>query len=719
MHVSLRKFIDTNISYFKDKLLALPFLPYRVYEVLKRRNELVRNKALLFSNRNEKKINFSDHLIDSEIFELNTDLSVIRDLSAFVEEKFSNCKDLEFEISKMSNREFKILSSEYLYIGQNDLERYHKIKTIANCLPEEYVNKYLLIDWHTDFKSSYTWNHSIPYFEIKVAPVNGADIKIPRELSRFQHISLLASMPYETGGIEFLLQVLDWITANPVGYGVNWACTMDVSLRAVNWIWGIQFFRPIFNKYPLIAKHIYNSLYLHGKHIANNLEYYKINTGNHYLSNLAGLIYIGAVFPNFPESNYWLLFGIQELLSEMKREVYNDGYSHEGSTHYHRLVTELFLSCSIICERIPIKRRNILRKVNIQEYNSYPKLRRRVKDDIYLNSEGQLLPEWFYGKLYTMSILTSSLTKSNNLVPQFGDNDSARVHKLSPIPYGSFSDHRHIAASVNQLLNLSQIESDHNVLTEVQILTDGLYPISFKTDTKSTQQIGNAKHFIEAGIVVLKREDVFLAVTCGTNGQNKRGGHNHNDKLSFELNIKGVDFIVDGGCPVYTANPEMRNQFRSTIAHNTVMLVSQEQDKWIDGIGGLFGLREKSFPCIKLINEHIIEGEHYGFTVPHKRIYNLLNKKLVIQDEIYSIEPKKAFFNLHPSINCEIQSVNNSELTGTLVHCNGNRIHFIVKGVSNANIQEGFYSKGYGEREPNSRLVVEFSNTVLISELTW
>ena len=46
------------------------------------------------------------------------------------------------------------------------------------------------------------------------------------------------------------------------------------------------------------------------------------------------------------------------------------------------------------------------------------------------------------------------------------------------------------------------------------------------------------------------------------NGKNGNGGHNHNDKLSFELNIFGQDFIVDGGCPFYTNSPDLRNSFR-------------------------------------------------------------------------------------------------------------------------------------------------------------
>ena len=37
-------------------------------------------------------------------------------------------------------------------------------------------------------------------------------------------------------------RVRSWIAANPPGTGVNWACTMDVALRAVSWIWALTLF---------------------------------------------------------------------------------------------------------------------------------------------------------------------------------------------------------------------------------------------------------------------------------------------------------------------------------------------------------------------------------------------------------------------------------------------------------------------------------------------
>src|SRR5262245_7493124 len=103
------------------------------------------------------------------------------------------------------------------------------------------------LPWHEDFKSGHKWDPSTHYREIRYGHLSGVDVKVPWELSRFQHSAILGQAYWLTGderySREFRSQVLDWIDSNPYKRGVNWACTMDVGIRAVNWIWGFYFFR--------------------------------------------------------------------------------------------------------------------------------------------------------------------------------------------------------------------------------------------------------------------------------------------------------------------------------------------------------------------------------------------------------------------------------------------------------------------------------------------
>ena len=160
----------------------------------------------------------------------------------------------------------------------------------------------------------------------------------------------------------FTLIVVDWITSNPFKKGINWRCAMDVSLRAINWIVGLKFFEKELCKNYQFQRIISNSIRDHGKYIFENLEYVseKIPTGNHYLSDLAGLLFIASYFPDFPESDKWLIFSIQQIINESERQIYEDGMCHEASTGYHKLVTEIFLNCACVIERLPLSRRKKL-----------------------------------------------------------------------------------------------------------------------------------------------------------------------------------------------------------------------------------------------------------------------------------------------------------------------------------------------------------------------
>src|SRR2546430_3765411 len=98
------------------------------------------------------------------------------------------------------------------------------------------------LPWMQDFKNGGGW--SLDYCsDITYGETRGpSDVKVPWELSRSQHVPRLGQAYWLTGddryADEFVAEVNDWIAANPYAYGVNWACAMDVALRAVSWVWG-------------------------------------------------------------------------------------------------------------------------------------------------------------------------------------------------------------------------------------------------------------------------------------------------------------------------------------------------------------------------------------------------------------------------------------------------------------------------------------------------
>lgn len=200
------------------------------------------------------------------------------------------------------------------------------------------------IDWQCDFKTGRRW----PLAHISKVPISypdASDIKVPWELSRFQHLPLLSAAYRLTGDERYLdelgTQLEHWIAHNPVEVGANWACTMDVAIRASNWVAALALCAEPAARRPWFGRAL-ASLLLHGRFIRSHLEWGEVR-GNHYLSDIAGLLPVAALFHGSAEGRAWAAWAADELAAEMDHQVRPDGCDHEASIPYHRLVTELFL----------------------------------------------------------------------------------------------------------------------------------------------------------------------------------------------------------------------------------------------------------------------------------------------------------------------------------------------------------------------------------------
>lgn len=270
------------------------------------------------------------------------------------------------------------------------------------------------IDWHLDFKSGFRWNPRIYYLCTgdHVTLNDPSDVKIPWELSRCQHFVTLGKAYKLTNNEkyveEFISQIESWIDQNQIELGVNWACTMDVAIRAVNWIWGYYLFSISSSLKEEFKQKLFKSLFQHGRHIIDNLEFGPTR-GNHYLSDVLGLVYLGIFFRETKDGKEWLKKGHSALKEEMEFQVCLDGVDFEGSISYHRLVTELFISATILC----------------------------LINDL-------TFPDWYLNRLERMIEFVMYYTKPDGTAPQIGDNDDGRLYVLGN--YGNWNqlDHRYL-----------------------------------------------------------------------------------------------------------------------------------------------------------------------------------------------------------------------------------------------------------------------------------
>jgi len=197
---------------------------------------------------------------------------------------------------------------------------------------------------------------------------------------------------------------------------------------------------------------------------------------------------------------------------------------------------------------------------------------------------------------------------------------------------------------------------------------------------------------------------MYLAIRCGSIGQNGNGGHAHNDNLSFELNVKGRDFIVDGGSYLYTPLPKIRNQFRSTSAHNTLAIDGLEQNRWGNGLRGLFSMIDDAHAHLLMFNKICLKGEHNGFGKKHYRQFTWQKRFLVIEDVFDDMLSSEINLNLFPDVEIsQLREIGMEEYHLELVN-EGIFLGIYLKGFNGVETTDGFYSLGYGKRIKNQRV---------------
>lgn len=293
------------------------------------------------------------------------------------------------------------------------------------------------IDWQIDYKSGYRWSERKWYRNIQYGSVAGADIKVPWELSRLQHLPELAIVCAATRddkyAKEFANQVLDWIASNPPRFGVNWACTMDVGIRVANLLIAYDCFVSAGVKFEeAFERQFISSVVDHSWHIVENLEWSELRRSNHYLADICGLLVAAAYLPVSWQTDGWLAFAVQEMMVEADRQFLRDGGHFEASTSYHRLCGEMIAFCAALCESLSQTRIQGLFRADPNAMCFEPRLRASTGMDLERNYKltGKLLSLEFYATLRRAAHFTRGMTKPDGTVIQIGDNDSGRFMRM-------------------------------------------------------------------------------------------------------------------------------------------------------------------------------------------------------------------------------------------------------------------------------------------------
>ena len=556
---------------------------------------MIKSKNVIFriKRRLQRKIEYAFPQIAFQYGRYKGDFN--RDLKSFCEflwydkKLIKDCLDSDSRIlvdraNDICNHEFTLLGSTYAFENE--------------------------IDWHYDFKYDVQHKKKVYLYYLFYDQKIQSDIKIPLELSRFNHaITLGLGWQLSQSNkycIEFINQVNSWITSNKVGFGVNWTYAMDAAIRVVNWLvaYGLMEVYLLKEENKEFRKSLVQSLWEHGCFILSHLEWLgsKTDSGaNHLISDLSGLFTLGILFKKSARGKKWMKLAHENLEFQMECQVLSDGVHFERSISYHRLMLEMFLWCG-----------KLAKKANYPFSASY------------------------YNKVMKMQHFVADYIDENGCAPLIGDNDDGRFISSGLM---NIEDHSY--------LKIEGLTTDNNRFYIDRYLIDGSPNLAIEEHKL------NESFYQEGGFYFMKNDYAKLSIRAGKLGC--KGGHAHNDQLSFELSIKGLPIFIDRGTYTYTAEPEMRNMFRSTRMHNVLQLNDFEQNS----SDGAFAMNDETQTEVIKVTDCYFEGSHTGYCelgnaeLSYTRKFILKKNSLVIDDLLNNANIDdfiRIYFHLSPGL---------------------------------------------------------------------
>lgn len=442
------------------------------------------------------------------------------------------------------------------------------------------------IEWTRDPLSGYVW--PLDYHgDINLVRGDGSDLRVLWELNRLGHFVTLARAYLITNderyASEFFSQLRSWDDENPYGRGPNWTCAMEVALRAMNLIAAFHVFLHSPRLDHDTLELLLRLFQQHGDYIVQHREFSHIATSNHYLSDLAGLLWLGYFLPEFCDGENWGDGGWAGMLREMDKQVLADGADFEASTGYHRFVLELFLYSFLFSE------------LNERE-----------------------IKQRYWNKLHQMLVYVRSYLRPDGFAPLIGDTDSGQV---LPMRRRRADDHAYVLAIG------AVVFSDPGLKLAGVEAPEELFWILGKEGVRTFQEMSASDHyagsraFPEAGTYIMRHDDLYLCFNASDSGINGRGSHGHNDVLSIEVSAGGRAYIIDPGTYAYSADLAQRHEFRSTAYHSTVQIDGLEQNTI--RVDAPFVIGNEAQPRVlewKTSDDFDkVVAEHYGYPVIHRR----------------------------------------------------------------------------------------------------
>lgn len=486
------------------------------------------------------------------------------------------------------------------------------------------------VDWNRDHKS----NRPAP---LRFAPTidyrdfaTTGDCKFVWEPNRHHHLVVLARAYQATGEEKFAAAVADqiesWLAQCPYRRGMNWRSPLELAVRLINWVFALDLLRGSGALSGALWRRWLAAAELHLREIRRNYSRGS-SAGNHLIGEAAG-VFIGASYLSFlPAAEKWQRESRDILEAEISRQTFADGGPREQALGYHLFDLQFFLLAALVARR-----------------------------------GGSGFSARYLERLGRMAAFVAALAAGGDELPMFGDCDDGYVLDLG-----------HGRPGADELLALcAALLGRPGLMPARPTDLEGLHwllrgdELPAWLDAAGRQPTGlRSQAFGESGWYLLQcgggDDRISVVFDCGALGLPPLAGHGHADALSFTLRAFGRDVLVDPGTYDYFSYPGWRSYFRSTRAHNTIVIDNCDQSPMR---GPFLWGRPAEARCLSWQPDAAggtVVGEHDGYTrlaapVVHRRTLRLdgRRRELLVRDELRGSGRHELLFCLHLAEHCRL-----------------------------------------------------------------
>jgi len=543
------------------------------------------------------------------------------------------------------------------------------------------------IVWNRDHKrcqdTPMVFSAALDYRDVTEA----GDCKFVWEPNRHHQLVVLGRAYRLSGDARFAKAVAEqfdsWLKQDPFGLGMNWRSGLELGIRLINWVWTLDLIAESRAVDDQLQHRILDSV---SRHIWEIDRKYSrgSSVNNHLIGEAAGVFVAASYFDNLKGTAAWRTRSRAILEREILNQTFPDGGTREQAIGYHLFVLQFYVVAGITAR-----------------------------------ATGQDFSQSYWSRLEKIFEFLSILSEGGDAPLAFGDGDDGYVLDLGENPR-SVREWLAVGAALFGRGDFKAWARGCSEPVEWLLGEQGRHDYEVVPELQTKRCVSTA--FEDSGYYLLQHGEldapdrISVVFDCGPLGMGALAAHGHADALSFTLRAFGRDVLVDPGTYDYFSYPQWREYFRSTRAHNTVVVDGRCQSEML----GLFlwGNRAEAH-CLSWEPTDAggrVVGEHDGYTnlkdpVTHRRTleFDGPGRSLMIRDDIIASAKHEIEIFFHLAEHCTVSRAGENRYLvdvgpGTVAIELDSRLKVEEFKGSEAPIC-GWVSRGYHQKQPSTTLV--------------